>query len=88
MSTLPQLVGVREVMAETGLKRAAAEALKERDVEAELAPLLPPGETAGLVPRIRAAVSRLADGLGRTAQAEELRRQERGKSSGSDSAPC
>ncbi|MCL4818237.1 MAG: nucleotidyl transferase AbiEii/AbiGii toxin family protein [Vicinamibacteria bacterium] len=43
--------------------RAAAEALKERDVEAELAPLLPPGETAGLVPRIRAAVSRLADGL-------------------------
>lgn len=43
--------------------RAAAEALKERDVEAELAPLLPPGETEGLVPRLRAATSRLADGL-------------------------
>jgi hypothetical protein len=43
--------------------RAAASELDEKDVEVELAPLLPPGETAGLVPRLRAAVSRLADGL-------------------------
>ena len=38
-------------------------------------------------PRALRARARLADGLGRTAQAEDLRRQEREKSSDSDSMP-
>lgn len=44
--------------------RSAVGALTAEDVDVQLAPLLPPGETAGLVPRLRAAISRLADELG------------------------
>lgn len=43
--------------------RSAAAALAAEDVQAELAPLLPPGETTGLVPKLTSAVSRLADEL-------------------------
>ena len=43
--------------------RAAAEAIDERAMRQELAPLLPPDELTGLLPRLRGAVVRLAEQL-------------------------
>lgn len=44
-----------------GELRAAAEALDEGALRAELAPILPGDELEGLVPRIRQAVVRIAE---------------------------
>lgn len=43
--------------------RAAAESIDERAMRQELAPLLPPGELPGLLPRLRGAIVRLAEQL-------------------------
>ena len=44
--------------------RTAAEAVDEDGLRPELGPLLPPEELAGLAPRIRSAVIRVAERLG------------------------
>jgi hypothetical protein len=43
--------------------RAALDGLGEQAVRDELAPVLPPDELAGILPRIRNAIIRLAEGL-------------------------
>jgi hypothetical protein len=44
--------------------RTAAESLDRAEIEAELAPLLPRAELAGLTPRLRAAMTGIAEQLG------------------------